>query len=157
MEGVLNLYWDTQGGRSVPVAGCLGILAVLPLQLIHSEPGTPERYQPYSQWAKRKICAHLVRLMHPGAHILLHMCVFCLGGQRGESLLTHKKHKNVIRLGAGITFMFDLVDFDNAFQPPMLFSFISVVCLQYRICREGLFHNIDAMPNTRREGGERKS
>lgn len=90
------------------------------------------------------------------SHLAAHVCVLPWG-QRGESLLTHKKHKNVIRLGAGITFMSDLVDFDNAFQPPMLFSFVSVVCLQYRICREGLFHNIDAMPSTRREGGETKS
>lgn len=55
------------------------------LQPMCSEPRTPGRYQPYSTWAKRKICTHLVRLMHPRARILLYMCAFCLQGW-GEEL-----------------------------------------------------------------------
>lgn len=53
--------------------------------------------------------------------------------------------------------MSDSLNVNNAFQSPVLFSFISVVCLQYGICREGLFLSMDTMPSTRRVGIERKS
>ena len=91
----LNLclgFPDTESGSSVQVAGCLGILDVLPVRtdylcsLSTVSPAVLERYQPYSAWAKRKICTCPVRLMHAGASDLAaHVCILPLGGP-GEKL-----------------------------------------------------------------------
>lgn len=128
------------------------------LQPMYSEPSTPGRYQPYSTGAKRKMCTRLLRLMHPGARILLHVCAFCLWAAAGRSYPNTQKAQVRMSSAWELESLLCLTHWIlTRHLCPVLFSFISVVCLQYGICREGLFLSIDKMPSTRREGVERKS
>lgn len=103
---------------------------------------------PFHMGSKKNTCL-TVRLMHAGARFLLHVCISPLR-RWGRST-----SKNVT--SRGHTFTSNSLYFDNAFQSPALFSFVSVVCLQHGLCREGLVLRTDTMPSTRRGGVEEKS
>lgn len=132
--------------------GCAPSVHWSPLQPVWSEPSTPGRRQPYSTWAKTKICPCLGSLMHPGAEILLHMCIFAFGAGQRNSPDTKSRVTMSSALESDSLLCLTHWILTTHFSLLCFFPFISAVCLHHGIRGEGLFLSSDTIPRAWREG-----